>query len=150
VHENASKPPKPARARPEPDLAIPEELRRRLAPWIDVSDVGAAGFWIWFETMLPFLPRPKNAPADLPPSPDLPPGRMKELARDLADCASDRARLNMLCARYFEDGRLLTRRVKALEATLRTYRSADGTAETPPDPEAERATERYLPPRRGT
>jgi hypothetical protein len=141
--------PKATEPAPTTALAIPDAMRRRLAPWIDVGEAGAEGFWHWLDTVLPLLPTPSGEEPLGPPPPELPPGRMGELARDLVDCASDRSRLTILCARYFEDGRVLTRRLKALEATLRTYQRAGQPAEVSPDREAERAAERYLPPRRG-
>jgi hypothetical protein len=127
-------------------LEIPPELRLRLAGWIDVDEVGATGFWLWLETVLPLLPDPNPDPGK--PSAKRAPGdRVRELARDLVDCARERARLNVFAERYFRDNQVLARRVKALEATLRT-RDATGRSPKPPhEGESGEVTERYLPQR---
>ncbi len=146
--------PKGARERPplsDPERsasasAIPRRIRRKVAPWIDVGEVGAAGFWDWFEAMLPSLGSPGASPPSVNPELELA-ARVRELARDLTDCSADRARLITECDRYYRDNRVLSVRVKALEATLATQRERGRSIADPGDPEAERAAERYLPPR---
>jgi len=72
--------------------------------------------------------------------------RVAELSRDLIDCGADRARLTIAGQQYFADNQVLARRVKALEAILRTARSAGRPVNVPSDPDSARAAERYLPP----
>ncbi len=136
-------PTKSARAKP---VEIPERLRDHLRPWIDVDAVGSEGLWEWLEVVLPLLPTSRDAPAPVGASGRS--DRMRELARDLVDCAGDRARLIADCDLYYRDNVALARRVKALEATLRT-----GATHPPPadegagadDEPIEQVAERYLP-----
>jgi hypothetical protein len=129
-------------------IAVPDDLQRRLAPWVDVPEVGAEGLWVWLGTILPLLPRPADAPGERR-SPE-PAERVRELARELVDCARERARLHVLCESYYRDNALLARRLKALEAALRTFDVAGRPAPPTPDEEgAGAAAERYLP-RRGS
>ena len=127
------------------EFAIPSDIQRRLAAWIDVDEVGAEGFWLWFRAVLPLLPEPtsKGAESTMPGAER--PDRVRELAGDLVDCARERARLTVAAERYFRDNQALTRRLKALEAALRTFDEAGHGAELPPDEEADDAAERYLP-----
>ncbi len=130
-----------------PGFDLPPDLRRRLARWIDVDEVGPEGFWLWLAAILPLLPPPGSG-AKGPPSAGRPPEeRIRELAGDLVDCARERARLTILCERYFSDNQALSRRVKALEAALRTFEKAGRPVDLPEDREAAAAGERYLPPR---
>lgn len=127
------------------DLAVPDDLRHRLSPWIDVAEVGAEGFWLWLGTVLPLLPAP-SAPGESPESAAADPAkRIRQLARDLVDCARERARLTVMADRYYTDNVQLTRRLKALEAVLRTFEAAGHPVAIPSDPEASEAAERYLP-----
>ncbi|HXW67478.1 MAG TPA: hypothetical protein VEL82_06360 [Thermoplasmata archaeon] len=129
-----------------PDLSLPEDLGRRLAPWIDVREVGAEGLWMWLGTVLALLPAPGDPTH---PGSDRDADRWRSLARDLVDCARERARLTVMAERYFNDNRLLTLRVKALEASLRTAARAGAAIAPPSDEEADEAAARYLPARRG-
>lgn len=128
-----------------PPLEVPEWVRPRLAQWIDVGEVGAAGFWAWLETMLALL-GPAAAGRAWPKEgdPSVAP-RVRELARDLVDCARDRARLTVLCDHYFSDNQVLARRVMALEGMLRTAQRAGRKVRLVPDPDASQSAERYLP-----
>ena len=129
------------------ELGIPVELRLRLAEWIDLDEVGADGFWLWLQTILPLLPDRKSSGAG-PLSASRPePDRVRELARDLVDCARERARLNMFADQYYRDNQVLARRVKALESALRTFEKTGRTAQLPPDEGTTEATDRYLPQR---
>lgn len=122
---------------------VPEPLRSRLARWIDVSEVGQAGFWRWLETVLPALPSPSGADSTSAARPES--TRVRELARDLVDCAGDRARLTVMGDRYFRDNQVLAVRLKALEAALETTRLTGRSSTTGEDPESADAAERYLP-----
>jgi hypothetical protein len=115
---------------------LPEGLRVALRPWIDVEEVGLEGLWSWLESVLPLLERSTDGRAD----------RTRELARALADCGRDRARLNIAGARYFSDNQALARRVKSLEATLEQMARTGRAPALPPDDAAARSAERYLPP----
>jgi hypothetical protein len=130
---------------PSGDLAVPERLRPLLARWIDLDEIGAAGFWHWLETVLPLLPG-KDAGGErwatvVPPAAP----RLQELARDLIDCAGDRARLTIACERYYTDNQALSRRVKALEAALAAFERSGPVLRTHSDAESSAIAERYLP-----
>jgi len=129
------------------ELSVPEELQRRLLPWVDVAEVGTDGLWAWLGTVLPLLPRPTGAPADAEP-PEVPPARMRELARDLVDCAREQSRLHVTAEQYFRENQLLARRLRALEAALSTRERSGLAGPVEGDAAADRAAERYLP-RRG-
>jgi hypothetical protein len=123
---------------------VPARLRDRLREWVDVDAVGADGFWSWLEAVLPLLP-PAGGPRR-EPSPSSSLGdRVRELARELVDCAGDRARLIADCDRYYTDNVGLARRVKALEASLRVADRSERKLAPENDPEVEAMTERYLP-----
>jgi hypothetical protein len=126
---------------------LPEGLRPRLEPWIDVEEVGQAGFWLWLESILPVLPSPREPGAGSESSRASDATRVRQLARDLVDLARDRARLTVVCERYFRDNQVLAVRVKALEAALETTRSTGRRSDPGDDPESSEAAERYLPPR---
>ncbi len=130
-------------------LALTEELRTRLLPWIDVAEIGPVGLESWLQSILPLLP-PTTA-GDHVIDRDASHGGLEErvntLAHALADCASDRARKNFQASEYFRENRALARRLKALEAMLQT-RMATGKMERVDlrDAESEAAVRRYLPP----
>jgi hypothetical protein len=129
------------------ELSIPDELARRLRPWIDVEAVGPEGFWTWLGTVMPLLV-PPSAVSQVTrdhAAPELSERRMQELARDLVDCARDRSRLTTMAARYYNDNVALARRVKALEAALSTSARTKRTAPAASDADAGEAAERYLP-----
>jgi hypothetical protein len=131
---------------PESDaqpFAIPEALRRRLMPWIDIDEVGAPGLWRWLDTVLPLLPIPGGGPAGSEVSPGK--QRLQELARDLVDCAGDRARLTIACEQYFSDNRALSLRVKALEAAVRSFERTGARHAVDEDAGVAAVAERYLP-----
>jgi hypothetical protein len=138
-------PTKGAATNSDRSMGMPEELRVRLLAWIDVTEVGADGFWIWLGTLLPLLPDPVASRSVEVHRNELSEARLKELARDLADCARERARLNAAGARYFADNQALARRMKALEEALARYGWPDHPASLAPDAEAARAANRYLP-----
>jgi hypothetical protein len=126
---------------------VPEALRERLGRWIDVDEVGPAGFWLWLESVLPILPLASEPGAGSSSSAAPPSIRVRQLARDLVDCARDRARLTITCERYFRDNQVLAVRLKAVEAALATTRSTGRPTDPGSDPESAEAAERYLPPR---
>jgi hypothetical protein len=127
------------------ELEIPPDLRRRLARWIDVEEVGRDGFWLWLRAVLPLLPDP-DAPTSKSAGPNTTPDdRIRELATSLVDCARDRARLTVVAGQYVRDNQALVRRLKALEAALRTFERAGHAVEIPSDEAADAASERYLP-----
>lgn len=131
-----------------PVWAISASLREALRPWVDVDVVGPAGLETWLLTVLPMLPLPSvgDRVVDRDVSRGTPEERLTALAHALADCASDRARTNFQAAEYFRENRVLARRVKALEAMVRTrQRSGRPRDDLPDDPDADRAVERYLP-----
>jgi len=130
-----------------PGFPIPSDLKRRLVDWVDVDEVGAEGFWLWLAAVLPLLPPPGSGARGAAPVGRVPEDRIRELAGDLVDCARERARLTILCERYYADNQALSRRVKALEAALRTFEKAGHPVKLPEDKDAEAAGERYLPPR---
>jgi hypothetical protein len=136
-----------AGARTEEGFSVPERLQGRLRTWIDVDEVGQAGFWRWLETVLPLLPAPEDPGPGFETIGVSETTRVRQLARDLVDCARDRARLTVMCDRYFRDNQLLTVRLKSVEAALETTRSTGRLADPGEDPEADDAAERYLPKR---
>jgi len=131
--------------RPSGEFAVPPDLRHRLATWIDVDAVGADGFWLWLGTVLPLLPGTTTTGAG--PGSAIAPHeqRLRELARDLVDCARERTHLHVLCEQYYTDNQSLSRRVKALEAALRTFNLPGRPVEVSDDAGSADAAERYLP-----
>jgi hypothetical protein len=126
------------------DWTPPEKIRRHLLPWIDLDEVGAEGFWSWLETLLPVIPRPERFTSGPQPSTEPPEVRLRHVARLLADCAGDRARLTFVAARYFQDNFVLALRVKALEAGLARYDRGRADPVAAGDEEARMAADRYL------
>jgi hypothetical protein len=124
---------------------VPEALRPLLAAWIDVDEVGQSGFWLWLETVLPILPPAGEPTPGLGSRRGSDSARVRQLARDLVDCARDRARLTMLCDRYFRDNQVLAVRLKSVEAALSTTRSTGQRSDPGEDPESTESAERYLP-----
>ncbi len=123
----------------DPDAPeIPGSLKEALRPWIDLDEVGLEGLLSWLESVVPLLPTSSRSGSE----------RTRELARALAACGQDRARLNVAAAQYFRDNQALARRVKALESMLAQRGAPRDDAPVPVDPESERAAERYLPPPR--
>jgi hypothetical protein len=126
-------------------LTMPADIRRQVGGWFDIGRGAEDVFWTWFRTVLPLLPSPE-APGAGPRSSDRPPSeRVPELARDLVECAGERARLTIAAERYYRDNQVLARRLKALEATLRTLASAGHAVEPSTDAEASESASRYLP-----
>jgi hypothetical protein len=129
------------------DFLVPESLRVRLSTWIDVNEVGQAGFWVWLETVLPVLPPPVERLAEPSAPVASAPTRVRQLARGLVDCGRDRARLTIMCDRYFRDNQVLAVRLKSVEAALETTRATGRSIEVTDDPETAATAERYLPQR---
>jgi hypothetical protein len=142
VHDNANR---PKRSRPSPtNWTPPMELRKGLLPWIDVGEVGAEGFWLWLETLLPVLPSPQRGPTESRTAAESPEVRLLQIARDLADCARERARLTTAAAHYYHDNFVLALRVKALEAGLAQFDRERAEPTVADDEEARAAADKYL------
>ena len=126
---------------------IPRALREKLRCWFDLETVGLDGLWSWLETVLPLLPPPEGPPRARQQSrsenPEL--RRISELARDLVDCAGERARLTFAASQYYQDNTILATRVRALEAAVETYRRGGKPELEPADAQCGRAVERYVP-----
>lgn len=125
---------------------MPSDLRGRLRPWVDVDEVGAEGFWLWLRAVVPLLPMPEENPKRpaifrLPKA-----GDSAALERRLVMYAREHSRLTVICNQYIRDNELLTRRLKALEAAIRTLQMAGNRVEIPTDDGAIEAGSRYLPP----
>ena len=115
----------------------PKRLVRALRPWIDLSEVGALGFYRWLETMLTVLPRPgtevhSHADAET---------RVRELSRTVAGVSAEAARAHFQAAQYFRESQVLAIRVMGLEAMLRTQ----GVPGSEHSKEVEASLRRYLP-----
>jgi hypothetical protein len=126
------------------DWAPPAEVRKRLLAWIDLEQVGAEGFWLWLETVLPSLPLPERGPAGSRTAAEPPEVRLRQIARDLADCARDRARLTIAASHYYQDNFILALRVKALEAGLAQLDRGRDKPTIAGDEEARAAADDYL------
>ena len=131
-----------------PPMELDSELREALRPWIDVDEVGAVGLRTWILSVLPLVPRPNTEvrSPDRDGSHESGEARVSALAMALAECATDRARAHFQASEYFQENRVMARRVRALESMLRTRSVAKGTEAPPPDPESDAAAHRYLPP----
>lgn len=142
------KPRKKDEVRPR-ELAIPADLRRRLAAWVDVEEVGLEGFWLWLRAILPLLPTPapkERAPVLMNgPRTD----NVRELQQRLVVYARENSRLNVICDQYARDNQILARRLKALEAALRTFEMAGAAIVIPADDDVRDVSERYLRPGKG-
>ncbi|MGC2035107.1 MAG: hypothetical protein WA761_06660 [Thermoplasmata archaeon] len=116
---------------------MPADPIEKLRPWIDVRTFGPVGFHRWLRTIPPLLPPSSPTP---PHAVDLE-GRIAAIARSLVESAGDEVQAHFQASEYFRENRLLARRIKALEAMLRTARipAPKGTTEV------EIAVERYLP-----
>lgn len=126
---------------------LSQDLVERLRPWIDLDEVGVPGLEAFVLSVLPLIPRPRVAVATAREGE--PERRVRELARALTECAGDRARARFQASLYFQENRVLARRVRALEAILRMGPRAREARAIPMDPDADRATGRYLPRARG-
>ena len=125
-------------------LPLTPDLKEALLPWLDVDEVAPEELRQFLLTMIPLWPVPHGTPN--PVRARALEERVTELARSLTECARDRARATFQASEYFRENRILARRLKALEALLRTRRAAEGSSEKlPTDSEAEEAAERYLP-----
>jgi hypothetical protein len=131
------------------ELAIPADLRRRLTAWVDVEEVGPEGFWLWLRAILPLLPAPvptarasvlMNGPRT---------ENVRELQQRLVVYAREHSRLHVLCDECTRDNQILARRLKALEAALRTFEMAGSTVVIPADDFVPEVSERYLRSRPG-
>lgn len=125
-------------------VELSPDLKESLRSWVDVDEVGPVGFLAWLQSIVPVIPR--RVPLSRSKGSPDPATRIAELAAALVECSGDRARVHFDASEYFRENQVLARRVKALEAILRTERKHRDTRDVvPPDPEAERAAERYLP-----
>ncbi len=131
-----------------PAFEIPPDLRRRLHAWVDVDEVGPDGFWLWLRAVIPLLPSPATGRhGSIPPYA----GRaeeLRELQQRLVVYAREHARLNVIAEQSHRDNELLVRRLRALEAALRTLEMAGNKVVIPDDEDVEDVSERYLPTRR--
>ncbi len=126
---------------------MPADIRRYVGSRFDLRAGGEDVFWTWLRTVLPLLPAPAAPGAGARSSERSSSERVPELARDLVECAGERARLTIAADLYYRDNQVLARRLKALEATLGTLRSL-GRADADTLAEDDRATDsanRYLP-----
>ncbi len=96
------------------------ELREALKPFLDLDRVGIRGFETWILAILPSLPRPTASEEAAPWAIESAETRVLQLARALTDCEGQRSRDHFQAAEYFVDNTRLARRVKALEAEIRT------------------------------
>lgn len=126
--------------RDEEKFDIPPDIERRLTTWIDLEEVGADGFWLWFRAVLPLLPNPGDRSESGFHTTD-----PHAEHRRLVEYARDRARLSVICEQYARENQILARRVRVLDGALRTLELAGQTVEIPTDPEAEEMAERYVP-----
>ncbi len=122
---------------PTPEWELPEELVQELKPWIDVRLLGPSAFHLWLHRILILLPNPEGTP---PAATDLE-SRITELAQALVVCAGSEAAAHFQAMECYQDNILLARRVKALEAMLRTF----GSHPTEAAPDVERTVEQYMP-----
>ncbi len=121
---------------------IPADLRERLRPWIDVDEVGTDGLWLWPATVLRPLPASVGEGFRAGPTPW---ERIGELARDLVECARERARLTVAAEGDYRDNAALARRGRALEAEIETARRAVTSRVAGADPSGDGASaDRYL------
>ncbi len=131
-----------------PAFEIPPDLRRRLHAWVDVDEVGADGFWLWLRAVIPLLPNPApTRRGSIPPYA----GRaedLREMQQRLVVYAREHSRLNVLAEQCHRDNEVLARRLRALEAALRTLEMAGNKVVIPDDEEIADVSERYLPTRR--
>ncbi len=115
----------------------PPSVATALRPWIDLREVGPEEFYRWLASIARFLPPPVTRAGPAKSAEE----RIAELARALADSSGAEAESHFRASEYFRENTLLARRVKALEAILRTSRQTV----PPPSPATDIATERYLP-----
>ncbi len=127
---------------------MPADLRRRLKSWVDVDEVGAEGLWLWLRAVVPLLPQPNGGP----PRRGVLRGRAgpdsRELEQRLMVFARENSRLTVLCNQIARDNEVLARRLRAMEAAIRTLEMAGGRIEIPPDADIPEVTGRYLDPDR--
>ncbi len=135
-------------AEEEDEPVVPPDLRRRLRAWVDVDEVGLKGFWIWLRAVVPLLPSP-DAPAKRPSiALGSPRETIRQLEQRLALYAREQSRLSVICDQAVRDNELLVRRLRALEAALRTLDLGGHKIVIPPDPDVADAAERYASPAR--
>jgi hypothetical protein len=142
------KPRKKDEGRPR-ELEVPADLRRRLAAWVNVEEVGPEGFWLWLRAILPLLPVPDPAARRTMLMSGPRPDDLRELQQRLVVYAREHSRLNVLCEQCHRDNQILARRLKALEAALRTFEMAGTAVAIPADEDVEEVSQRYLRPGRG-
>lgn len=136
------------RRKGEGEPEIPDDIRRRLRAWVDVDQVGADGFWLWLRAIIPLLPNPGPTGKGPELGRGALPEDLREMHRRLVVYAREHSRLTVMCTEYTRANVTLSRRLKALEAALRTVEMAGVRIEIPPDEEAAEISSRFLPPRR--
>ncbi len=115
----------------------PVEVVEALRPWVDLDAIGPEEFYRWLGALALLLPSLHPGPGR---AKDLD-GRITELARALAKSSGAEAESHFRASEYFRENALLARRVKALEALLRTAKQMV----PPSSPATEDAVEHYLP-----
>lgn len=121
------------------------ELLEALKPFLDMNRVGTRGLEIWLLAILPSLPRPTASEGAAPWVVEAPETRVFQLARALADCDTQRSRDHFLAAEYFVDNTRLARRVKALEAEIRTAQKTGRVSNLVVEDADPARPDRYLP-----
>lgn len=144
----------PTSTRPSDPIARPRSgstwvqisltLKQELRPFVDLDEVESEGFEVWLHSILPILPRePARPPGKVASDPK---ERLAELARALAECSGDRAKVHFQAAAYYRENQVMARRLRALEAVIRIRGSPEEKAALlEPEPEVDRASSRYLP-----
>jgi hypothetical protein len=121
------------------------ELREGMKPFLDLDHVGARGLEIWLLAVLPTLPCPRASEGTVPRAVQDPDTRVFQLARALAECDGQRSRDHFLAAEYYVDNTRLARRVRALEAEIRTAQKAGRVPNLVAEEGDPARPERYLP-----
>ncbi len=120
-----------------------DRLTDALRPYLDLERAGPKGLESWLLSVLPVLPELTKRPRPSDEG-DLS-RRVLELARELSECELRSSRDHFQAAEYFVDNTWLARRVRVLEAVIRTSQRSGKVPNTPVPPPASDPTERYLP-----
>lgn len=121
------------------------EVREALRPFLDLDRVGARGFETWLLSILSTLPHATVSERAAPWSVQDPQTRVMQLARALTECDAQRSRDHFLASEYFVDNTRLARRVKALEAEIRTAQKTGRVPNIVVEEGEPARPDRYLP-----